>query len=72
MESKTKKEEKVPFWGDDPNVLLNFDYITELYPSDTMTPSQKLNAITRSVIILTIIGSFFTSPFRLWIIAFIT
>lgn len=72
MESKTKKEEKVPFWGDNPNVILDFDYITELYPSDTMTPSQKLNAITRSVIVLTIVGSFFTNPFRLWIIALIT
>jgi hypothetical protein len=72
MESKTKKEEQVPFWGEDPNVILDFKYITELYPSDTMTPSQKLNAITRSVIILTIVGSFFTSPFRLWIISLIT
>ena len=72
MESKTKKEEKVPFWGDDPNVILKFEYMMELYPSDTMTSSQKLNAITRSVILLTIIGSFFTNPIRLFVIGLIT
>jgi hypothetical protein len=72
MDSKTKKEEKVPFWGDDPNVILNFEYIMELYPSESMTSAQKLNAITRSVVLLTIIGSFFTNPIRLWIIALMT
>lgn len=68
----TKKEKSIPFWGDDPNVLLSLEYITELYPSENMSSTQKLNAITRSVIILTIMGGFFTNYIRLWIIAFIT
>lgn len=72
MEPKNKKEDKVPFWGDDPNVVLNFTYITELYPSDNMTPNQKLNAISRSVIILMIVGFMFTNPMRLTIIAILT
>ena len=72
METKTKKENKVPFWGDDPNVILKFEYIMELYPSDSMTSSQKLNAITRSVILLTIVGSFFSNPIRLLIIGLFT
>ena len=72
MDSKTKKEDKVPFWGDDPNVILKFEYIMELYPSETMTSSQKLNAITRSVILLTVVGSFFSNPIRLLIIGLFT
>ena len=71
-EPKEKKEDKTPFWGEDPNVLLNFEYITELYPSENMNTNQKLNAITRSVIVLAIFGSFVTNPYRLWIIAFMT
>lgn len=72
MESKRKEEDTIPFWGDDPNILLNIQHITELYPSESMSSTQKLNAITRSVIILTIVGTFFTSPLRLWIIAIMT
>ena len=40
------------FWGDDPNVLLRS---LQFFPTETMTYAQKLNAITRSVLILTLI-----------------
>lgn len=44
----------VPFWSDNPNVLLQGKYITEFFPVLDMTFNQKLNAITRSVLVLII------------------
>lgn len=72
MEPEKETKEPIPFWGEDPNVLINFTYITEFYPVDTMSASQKLNAITRSVLVLTIVGSFFTNAYRLWVIGLFT
>ena len=55
------------FWSDNPNVLLNS---LEFYPLDTMTFAQKLNAITRSLLVLTLIALFFTQhPVRLLFIS---
>lgn len=47
-----------PFWLTDPNVLVNKDKITEIWPTSKMDFSEKLNAITRLVIALTFFGSF--------------
>jgi hypothetical protein len=44
----------IPFWAENPNVLLNSSYITEFFPSNDMTYNQKLNAITRTVIVLSV------------------
>lgn len=44
----------IPFWSENPNVLLNASYITEFFPANDMTYNQKLNAITRSIIVLSI------------------
>jgi hypothetical protein len=50
--SSLKKTKKVPFWSNDPNVLFQQKYITEFFPMDSMTFDQKLNAVSRTVIIL--------------------
>jgi len=50
----------VSFWLDNPNVLLNKNYITELWPSNDFDLERKLNSITRLIIILTILGYFLT------------
>lgn len=47
-----------PFWINEPNVLFKKDRITEIWPTSNMQFSEKLNAITRLVIAMTIIGSF--------------
>ena len=47
------------FWIDSPSILLKEDKIREIWINDTMTRNQKLNAITRLVILLTIVGFFF-------------
>jgi hypothetical protein len=60
-----KKDEKpIPFWTENPNVLLNPAYMTEFFPSDDMTYNQKLNAITRMIIVLTLIVFVFTYTIR--------
>jgi len=68
-----KKENSiVPFWIKNPNILFEQKYISEFFPIDSMSYEQKLNAITRSVILLTIIGFLFTKSIRLLLISFIT
>ena len=54
----------VSFWLENPNALLNKNYITEIWPNSDFNLARKLNAITRLIIILTILGYFFTkSPY---------
>ena len=54
----------VSFWLENPNTLLNKNYITEIWPNSDFNLARKLNAITRLIIILTILGYFFTkSPY---------
>jgi len=50
----------VSFWLDNPNILLNKNYITELWPNNDFDLERKLNSITRLIIILTILGYFLT------------
>ncbi len=44
-----------PFWLKDPTILFNRDKIGELWPTTDMSPNDKLNAVTRLVIILSIL-----------------
>ena len=48
------------FWLDNPNVLLNKNQITEIWPQDNFDLDRKLNAITRLILILAILGFLFT------------
>ena len=48
------------FWLDNPNVLLNKNQITEIWPQDNFDLYRKLNAITRLILILAILGFLFT------------
>jgi hypothetical protein len=51
----------VPFWIHDPRVLFQ---TFELISTDNMSSSERLNALTRSIIIISII--LFTVRFPLW------
>ena len=68
IEKETEKE-TVPFWGTDPNVLFKE---FEFFPVDTMTYNEKLNAVTRGVIVLSIASFAFTRSVRTLIISIIT
>jgi hypothetical protein len=65
-------EDIIPFWINNPNVLFQQQYIFEFFPIESMTYEQKLNTITRTIIILTIIGFILTKSFRLLIISVLT
>jgi len=60
------------FWVEDPAVLMNKDYIREIWPQSTMDPPAKLNAITRFIILATILGYLMTSSFSIFILGGIT
>jgi hypothetical protein len=56
-----------PFWMNDPTILLNKDNLV-FWPTSTMDMNDKLNAITRLVILLCISGFIATQNFNfLWI-----
>jgi hypothetical protein len=50
----------VPFWSNNPNVLLNADYLFELFPTEDMSFEQKLNAVSRTVVLLTLVTFLYT------------
>jgi len=54
----TDKEEN-QFWGENPNILFAQSQITEFFPVEDMTFSRKLNAITRFLILVSIVTYFF-------------
>jgi hypothetical protein len=56
------------FWLNDPSILLNNKYITQLWPMPSMSFEAKLNAMTRIIILLTILGLVFTKTMHLTIV----
>jgi hypothetical protein len=60
------------FWINDPKILFNKDAIYQLWPTQEMKYQQKMNAISRLVILLTILGFLFTMSYRLLIVGIIT
>jgi hypothetical protein len=70
--AQEKKEEIVPFWTQNPNVLFQQKYFFEFFPTENMSYSQKLNAISRMVLFLTIISFMFTKNISLLVISAIT
>lgn len=62
-------EPSIPFWLENPNVLFTS---FEFFPSEDMTYTQKLNALSRMVIVLTLILYGITRHFRILIIGVIT
>jgi hypothetical protein len=62
----------IQFWANDPTVLFNKEYIFELWPTTEMCYEQKLNAITRLIILITILGYVSTMSQRILVIGFLT
>jgi hypothetical protein len=44
------------FWADNPSILFDSQYITEIWVYSNMDTNQKLNAVSRLVILLSLIG----------------
>ena len=60
------------FWSKNPNVLFEKDHIFEFFPVESMTYEEKLNAISRTVIVLTIVIFIITRNMRILVISGIT
>ena len=60
------------FWLNDPSILLNKEYILQLWPTSSMSFDENLNAISRVIILLSILGFFITNSINIIIIGVIT
>jgi len=61
-----------PFWSNEPTILFNKEHVLQLWPTQQMTFEAKLNAISRLIILMSILGFLFTRNFNLLIIGIIT
>lgn len=61
-----------PFWSNEPTILFNKETIFQLWPTPDMNFETKLNAISRIVIILSLLGFLFTGSFKFIIIGCLT
>jgi hypothetical protein len=62
----------IQIWINDPTILLNKDHIMEFWPMENMCYEQKLNAITRLVILVTTLGFILTMSLRIIFIGIVT
>ena len=53
------------FWLDDPTVLINKDYLLELIPLPEYSFLKKMNALTRLILLLTIVGFIFSRSLKI-------
>ena len=61
-----------PFWFNDPIILFNKESILEIWPTQQMSFEAKLNAISRIVIFMSLLGFIFTRKLKLIIIGIVT
>lgn len=61
-----------PFWSNDATILFNKDSIFEVWPTQQMTFEAKLNAISRLIIVMSLLGFIFTRNWNLIIIGIVT
>ena len=63
----------VPIWYNEPSILLNKDHLLEVWPRASMDDyNQKVNAIVRLVILLTLLGTLLSKSIKFLLIGMIT
>jgi len=62
----------IQFWSNDPTVLFNKEFIFELWPTSNMCYEQKLNSISRLIILITILGYISTMSIKLLVVGVLT
>jgi len=60
------------FWINDPTILLNKEYMFNLFPTTQMCYEEKLNSVSRLIILITILGYILTMSSRVIIVGIIT
>jgi hypothetical protein len=61
-----------PFWINNPSILFYNEQITELWPTTNMVYEQKLNALTRLIALITLVGYIFSSSTRILVAGVLT
>lgn len=61
-----------PFWLNEPTILFNKKYIGSVWPSENMSSVEKLNAISRFVIVASLLGYLITLNLKIILIAVVT
>jgi len=59
------------FWVNEPTILFNKKYITQIWPYSYLTYEEKLNAVTRFVIIMTTLGYILINKFIIVVLGLI-
>ncbi len=59
------------FWLDEPTILFDSKYILEIYPYDSMSQNEKLNAVTRFTILITLFGYMCMNNYLIFILGLI-
>jgi hypothetical protein len=59
------------FWVNEPTILFNQKYITQLWPYSYLSYEEKLNATTRFVILITILGYMLLNRFIIIVLGLI-
>ena len=61
-----------PLWINDPSILLNKNKILDLWPSSNMSYEEKVNSISRVIVLITILGFIFTMKINILFIGITT
>ena len=70
--SAPNSEDTIPFWATNPNILFESQYLLEFFPVKEMTYNQKLNAVTRTVVMLAFFTFLTSGNMRVIIVSVIT
>ena len=70
--SAPNSEDTIPFWATNPNILFESKYLLEFFPVKEMTYNQKLNAVTRTVVMLAFFTFLTSGNMRVIIVSVIT
>ena len=61
-----------PIWIYEPTILLKHKYLKNIWPLSSMSHEEKINSITRLLILLSLIGYILTSSLKMLYLSFIT
>jgi hypothetical protein len=67
-----KETPKIQFWSENPNILLDPKYIFELFPTSEMEYGQKMNAVSRLVIMITLVMFVILKSLRVVLVGILT
>jgi hypothetical protein len=70
--NNTIKEIDIDVWVNTPTILLDKNTIFEIWPTQQMCYERKINAMSRLIILLTILGFILTRSMKIVVVGFIT